>query len=112
MTSRAVTKVLTVGRTAIGERTWSAAKCLVSGLPRTLRHLLCVMKTFFVALTAPSRTVGLARHLYDERGGVESTHGNMQRRPFRSPGMGSGSPVPQCHPTGHPSMRTFMVIEE
>ena len=76
MTSRAEPKVLTAGLICLGERAWSAAKCMAAAaLPRTLWYLSCLpWKTFFVAPTAPSRTVGLARYLYDERGGAESTH--------------------------------------
>jgi hypothetical protein len=79
MTSRAEPKVLTAGQICLGERAWSAAKCMVAALPRTLRYLSCLpWKTFFVAPTAPSRTDGLARYRYDERSGVESTHLNAR----------------------------------
>jgi hypothetical protein len=79
MTSRAVPKGLTAGQICIGEPAWSAPKCVVSALPRTHCHLVCLSwKSFFVTPTAPSRSVGLTTYLYDERDGTESTHLNMQ----------------------------------
>jgi hypothetical protein len=79
MTSRADAKVLTVGQICIGERAWLATKCVVAAQPRTLWLLSCLSwKTLLVAPTAPSRSVGLARYLYDERGGTESTHLDVQ----------------------------------
>jgi hypothetical protein len=70
--------VLTAGQICLRERAWSAAISVAAALPRTLWYLSCLSwKTFFVAPTAPSRpsrTVGLARYLYDERDGAESTH--------------------------------------
>lgn len=93
MTSRAEPKVLTAGQICLGERAWSAAKWMVAAQPRTFWYLSCLpWKTFFVAPTAPSRTDGLARYPYDERGGAESTHLNAQSRPFCAPAMGSGRP--------------------
>ncbi len=71
--------MLTVGQIALDERAWSAAKCVLAAQPRTLWHLLCLScKTFFVAPWAQSRSFGLARYPYDERGGTESTHLNVQ----------------------------------
>jgi hypothetical protein len=105
MTSRADTKVLTVGQICIGERAWLTAKCVVAALPRTLWHLSCLSwKTFFIAPTGPSRSVGLARYLYDERGGTESTHLNAQSRPFRAPEMGSWPP---CRTATPPATRRW-----
>jgi hypothetical protein len=42
MTSRAEPKVLTAGQICVGERAWSAAKCMVAALPRTLWYLSCL----------------------------------------------------------------------
>jgi hypothetical protein len=47
MTSRADAKVLTVGQIRIGEAAWSAAKCAVAALPRTLCHLSCLSSKSF-----------------------------------------------------------------
>jgi hypothetical protein len=97
MTSRAEPKVLTAGQICIGERAWSAAKWVVADLPRTLWYLSCLSwKTFFVAPTAPSRTVGLARYLYDERDGTESTLAtcNLDRFARRKWDLGARAALP------------------
>jgi hypothetical protein len=113
MTSRADTKVLTVGQICIGERAWSAAKCVVAALPRTLWHLSCLSwMTFFIAparaeLFCPPGQVPVRRSGWSRIDTSQRAISTVSR-----PRNGIWAPVPNCHPTGHPSTRPFTVTEE